>query len=289
MPSLDHAVLVELFRRRPELGPRLLRTQLGLTLPRHARVEVREGVLDAPEGEEFRADLVLSCTDGLERVKFAVVLEAQRAPDNRKRYAWPVYLAMLRWKLKAPVLLLVVTPSARVVRWARAPIVLGGTALHLPSVIGPAETPRITDLAVARDWPELAVLSARMHGASPDGEPVLLAALEALTVVDPEMVRVYARFIDDTLPRNRPTCWRGPTMLRDEFKNVTLPKHFQQWEARGEARGKADALLSVLRARGWAPDEETRARIAACNDVQALDRWIARAVTEPTLDAVFAA
>lgn len=129
-----------------------------------------------------------------------------------------------------------------------------------------------------------------MHGAAPDGEPVLRAALEALTVVDPELARVYIRFIDDTLPRDRPSCWKGPAMLRDEFKHVTLPKHFQQWvdlgERRGKAEGKAEALLAVLAARGVAVDDAARARIHACTNPAALDRWIARAVTAPDLDAI---
>ena len=79
-------------------------------------------------------------------------------------------------------------------------------------------------------------------------------------------------------------------MLRDEFKHVTLPKHFQQWvdlgERRGKAEGKAEALLAVLAARGVAVDDAARARIHACTNPAALDRWIARAVTAPDLDAI---
>ncbi len=145
----------------------------------------------------------------------------------------------------------------------------------------------MTDLDQVRREPELAILSARMHGAAPDGEPVLRAALEALGVVDPEMVPVYARFVYDTLPHDRPTCWKGPDMLRDEFKNVTLPKPFQEWVDLGEARGRASALLAVLEARGLEVDEATRTRITTCTRLATLNRWIARAATAATLDAVF--
>ncbi len=98
-------------------------------------------MLDAPGGAEFRADLVLKLLDHAGKVLLAVVLEVQRGKDYRKRYSWPVYLAMLRWKLRTPVLLLVVTPSTEVVSWARRPVVLGDTMPLLPRVIGPAETP----------------------------------------------------------------------------------------------------------------------------------------------------
>jgi hypothetical protein len=55
-----------------------------------------------------------------------------------------------------------------------------------------------------------------------------------------------------------------------------------------EARTKADALFAVLGARGIAVDDTGRASILACRDLATLDRWIIRAVTAPTLDAIFA-
>lgn len=54
-----------------------------------------------------------------------------------------------------------------------------------------------------------------------------------------------------------------------------------------EARAKADALFTVLGARGLVVDDTRRASVLACRDLAALDRGIARAVTAPTLDAVF--
>ena len=56
----------------------------------------------------------------------------------------------------------------------------------------------------------------------------------------------------------------------------------------GKAIGEADALAVVLRTRGFAVDALTSDRIAACDDVEQLRRWIARAVTAHTLTDVFA-
>ncbi len=62
----------------------------------------------------------------------------------------------------------------------------------------------------------------------------------------------------------------------------------EQIEARGRVLGEAEALRTVLAARGLSLDETTRARIAQCSDATVLKRWIAQAATATTLDQVFA-
>jgi hypothetical protein len=57
--------------------------------------------------------------------------------------------------------------------------------------------------------------------------------------------------------------------------------------AEGHKAGKMAALLAVLAARGFSMTAEARARIEACNDETTLDRWIARAITAPSLEDVF--
>ncbi|HEY3356065.1 MAG TPA: hypothetical protein VGQ83_22625, partial [Polyangia bacterium] len=54
-------------------------------------------------------------------------------------------------------------------------------------------------------------------------------------------------------------------------------------KAEGQAEGKAQALLTILSARGLALAPAQRARILACRDLAQLDRWIARAVTAPSV------
>ncbi len=58
-------------------------------------------------------------------------------------------------------------------------------------------------------------------------------------------------------------------------------------EARGELVGERRALETLLAARGIAVDEGTSARIFACDDREQLVRWIARAATADSIDAVF--
>jgi hypothetical protein len=60
-------------------------------------------------------------------------------------------------------------------------------------------------------------------------------------------------------------------------------------KAEGLAKGKAEAVLAVLEARGLAISDEERARLLGCTDLDALERWVRKAVTVKTAAALFAA
>jgi hypothetical protein len=55
--------------------------------------------------------------------------------------------------------------------------------------------------------------------------------------------------------------------------------------ARGEAHGRAQALLGVLAARGLDVTAGARARVLACEDTATLDRWLALAATATAAEA----
>lgn len=65
---------------------------------------------------------------------------------------------------------------------------------------------------------------------------------------------------------------------------VALEKVLDRAEARAEIRGEARALLTLLEARGLSVSDEQRARVLACADLEALERWIRRAATASTTD-----
>ena len=79
---------------------------------------------------------------------------------------------------------------------------------------------------------------------------------------------------------------KSPAYLK--FVEDVMRDHGPRLEARAAAQAKADALLTILHARGVAVDEARRASVLACRDLAALDRWITRAATASTADAVFA-
>jgi hypothetical protein len=55
-------------------------------------------------------------------------------------------------------------------------------------------------------------------------------------------------------------------------------------EARGGVRGQANAVLTILDARGIAVPDGVRAEIAECTDHDKLDRWIRRAATATKIE-----
>ena len=71
--------------------------------------------------------------------------------------------------------------------------------------------------------------------------------------------------------------------MRSSRRAITGPPS----EPKGEAAGKAAAILAVLGARGVPVSDEARAHIEVCGDVATLDRWIARAATAPSTGEVF--
>ena len=78
--------------------------------------------------------------------------------------------------------------------------------------------------------------------------------------------------------------------VRDEIQQVLAISEAKLAEGHksGLVEGKIAAILAVLAARGLPVSAEARARIEACKDEATLDRWIARAATTASAEAVFA-
>ena len=74
------------------------------------------------------------------------------------------------------------------------------------------------------------------------------------------------------------------TKLRAEFEQFKADLRHE-----GRKEGKAEALLSVLTARGLALSDALRAQILSCQDLATLDRWLARALTAQTATDVLSA
>ncbi len=68
--------------------------------------------------------------------------------------------------------------------------------------------------------------------------------------------------------------------------NPALAAVRQEGHKEGRAAGQAEALLTVLSARGFAVSAEVRARILGERDPATLQRWIGRAVAAPSLQEV---
>ncbi len=62
---------------------------------------------------------------------------------------------------------------------------------------------------------------------------------------------------------------------------------YDQGVQHGEARGKAEGVLMLLSSRNIAVSDVERARILACTDLEALDRWLVCAATAASVAELF--
>ena len=231
-----------MFRHRPTLAAELLSTSFGLTVPQHDRVHIGSGETTPIE---HRADAVVELRSG-DRPVLAIVVEVQLKSDPDKRYSWPVYLTMVRARLRCPTVLLVVSPRAATARWCATPVELGPGNRFVASVLGPDQIPALTDPEVAVRNPELAVLSAIAHGGRKDGVGVLEALPPALVSVDEDHWTMYYDLVLTVLPVAARRHLEELMTTTYQYQSDFARKYFAEGEAQGEVR----ALLLVLAARG---------------------------------------
>lgn len=276
MPSKPHEWLVELFRNRPLLAPKLLRDALHAELPRFTEARVDSADLSDIQPTQHRADLVVLL---LEKVPvLGIVVEAQLSRDNDKQFAWPVYVATLRARFKCPVWLLVVTTDEAIARWAAKPIELGGGNRFVPLVLHPSVVPEVTDEAQAQSDPELAVLSAMAHGQGADSEKavqIALAALSALRGLDPRRSTMYFDFVQTSLSEAARRAMQAMDPAKYEYQS--------DFARRYVAEGRAALVIRQLTLRFGPLAEGVEARIAQAS-IEQLDAIGERLLSAQTLD-----
>jgi hypothetical protein len=285
--SLQHESLLLLFRNRPELAPQLLGEVLGLTLPRWTEARVESAELSQVVPTEYRADLVVLFLEG--KPCFAIVVEVQLSRDEDKRRSWPPYLTNLRSRVGCPTALLVVAPDAAIARWCARPIELGRPGFVLkPLVLGPDSIPIVVDEAVAREAPELAVLSAMAHGHEEVGATIASTVLAAVKRLEGERVRLYVDLVLGSLSHAARGALEALMMSgKYEYQSEFARKYVAQGRAEGLQEAERTAVFEVLDARGLAVEEPARQRILACVDPAQLKRLLRKAATARTTEELF--
>ncbi|GII80558.1 hypothetical protein Sru01_55400 [Sphaerisporangium rufum] len=300
MPKREHEIWLELLKERPSLAADLVACVQPNAVPAFAKARLESADLSDYQPTEYRADSVVRLLTGDQTV-MAVIVEIQLSRDKKKPWSWPAYLAGLRARLECPVVLLVISPDDAIARWCAHPIVLGHPGLVLtPLVLGPVQMPKIIDPAHAQDNPELAVLSAIIHGDGGDGEKVLAAMLQGLEHVELDQAKGYIDQVLAMLPAAAGQILEammstGTREYKSDFarhyygqgKAEGLAEGEAKGEARGEAKGEAKMLLLVLAGRGIAVPAGARARILDCTDLAQIEEWGGRAGTIDTIDDLF--
>jgi len=160
MPSPRHEAIVQLIRDKPSIllacGDAVARA-----LPAEPRFDVVDTSVTDLAPRTFHGDLAFLATGCDGRDPVVVLVEGQLRPDEGARRRWSLKLAALGVRHGCRAILVVVTPSAAVARWAAKVQPSSPGALSLaPIVIGPDAIPRIESPGQALEAPELAVLAA---------------------------------------------------------------------------------------------------------------------------------
>lgn len=212
-----------------------------------------------------------------EAPRAAVVVEVQLSVDTDKAWSWPLYLASLRARLRCGVALLVVTTDEAVAEWAARPVEMGHPGFLLaPLVVGPKGVPLVRDEEHAQRDPELAVLSALVHGRDVQAAEVAMAALNAARQLDDNRAALYVDLVLAHISGATRALLEELMASRNyEYQSDFARRYFGE----GRAEGEAEAILKVLATRNIDVPADARERILSCKDLALLDTWLTRAVT----------
>jgi Domain of unknown function (DUF4351) len=293
MSSYLHELLILLFRNRSESAADLLRA-IDVHLPEYDDVRFESSDLSNLRPAEYRADLVLFLERGPRKV-LGIIVEVQLAYDEDKPYAWPAYVANLRARHRCPVCLLVITIEEAVSRWAGRSIELGPGTRCNPWVVGPSNTPPVTDLQDAKENVELAVLSAIEHGQSADvalAARIASAAIVASAAIDAERSRLYLDLVLISLSKSAPELLEATmNSLGYEYQSDFARRYVAQGRAEGQAEGRVEGktegrvemVLKLLLLRFGPLTDAAQGRIRSAGDAQ-IDALAERLLTAKTLE-----
>lgn len=281
MPSQLHEALLLLFRNRPQLVPELLRDALRAVLPEYSDIKIDSADLTEVQPAEYRADLVVLLSNGAPVQ--GIVIEVQLSVDERKRFVWPAYVTNLRARWRCPVCLLVLCPDVAVARWARRPMELGCMNTFAAGVLDPEGVPQIIDEATAATAPELAVLSAMIHGHDADVTKAarIAAIAQGVSVgLDADRSKLYLDLVLNSLSEAARAVLQE-TMLPFEYE------YQSDFARRYVAQGRADIVTRQLTARFGSLSTTVQDQIAA-SSMEELNRIGDRLLTAASLQEALA-
>jgi hypothetical protein len=303
--SFPHEGFIELVRNRPDLVVDLLTRSLHVEVPRFTRVQLIEAALNEVAPVEHFADalVILAAED---QPVLGVIVEAQLRRDDRKHYTWPQYAMNARARHECPCIVVVVTTSRRVARWASQPIDVGNGTVFRQRIIGPQSIPKLTDPGRVAREPELAVLSAMAHGRrnTPIARRIAVAAFTGLSrLPDDDQRLLYSLLVERSLSVALRKALEMQADIR-KYMSASQRRSYDKAKAEGElkgraegelkgraegelkgrAEGKAEAVLTILAKRGLSVTPRQRRKIRGCIDLATLDRWLERALSVASVD-----
>lgn len=263
-------------------------TSVGLNVPDDLELQPGPDALRERGTPDFLPDgTFLACGTTTPDTRHVFVLEVQLGKDGAKHYTWPLYVVVLRRRLRCPATLVVFTDSDEVARWAIRPIDVGSGMVMRPLVIGPQQVPCDLSWEQCRNTPALAVLAVVAHGRGPEAMRIgrrALDSIEPMVARGDERVILYVDVIHTYLDR---------TVLDEILENEMsfgyqpISPYFKRLRAEGLAEGMVRMLERLLDHRGLQPSDHQRRRVVACKDPMLLQRWFDRAFRATSMAEVF--
>ncbi|MFN3200503.1 MAG: hypothetical protein ACE366_19040 [Bradymonadia bacterium] len=290
MPGVLHEIIVSLFTTRPQLAVELWHASGQPPLPKYDGLQGGKLNLAQATTAAYDADEATTLTlDG--EPQMALIVEVQLDTDDDKLFSWPSYVASARFKKRCEAAVLVIALTDRVARWARQPIHMGGGNMFHPIVIGPEQTPIVTDPELAVHNPELMLLSTIVHGKGAHGSEIAGAAAAVVRTLDEDKYDLYTDMVLARLSRIAKEVFSH--MLRN--LKITEPfseEYKQAFEAaklqaarEAELRKARETLKKLMRLKFQSLSADHEAFIDAA-ELTTLDRALERILVAETPGAV---
>jgi hypothetical protein len=286
-PSFIHEGVIALVRDEPAFAANLLRDLFHVEVPHFDEARLTEAALNELLPVEYYADAVVLFDVIYDKKQpvFGTIFEVQLERKDRKRYTWPLYAVAARARYECPFVVTAVTPDPAVARWASQPIDIGDGMIFRVRVIGPDGIPQVTDHDQALREPQLAVLSVVAHGGGDVDVAVSIAraAVSAVLTLPEEQRLLYSALIEKALSEAARKALAMENQI-EKFFSEGHRRSYDRGKAEGEAKGKAEALMMILKRRGKTITDEQQQHILACTDVAIVDRWLDRALSVTSID-----
>jgi hypothetical protein len=143
----------------------------------------------------------------------------------------------------------------------------------------------VTDESLARDNPELAVLSAMAHGQDADVERALeiaFVAQKASVGLDADRCRIYCDLIRNSLGKAARSALKNMDPQKYVFQSEFARKYIALGTKKGAAKGRAAIVIRQLTLRFGPLDSATRQTVQRASVAQ-LDAIAERLLTARTL------
>jgi ribosomal protein L13E len=279
-----HDTPLKLCRERPAFAVELADELLGIPMPDHDEVLAYSESATDVEVRDLNADNVVVCRKGKWN-RIGIIVEVQREKDCRKHFSWPAYQANIRHRIQAPVLLIVVCPKPSVAAWAAEPIETGQPGSHFRmQVLSSANYPKLTEPSGTGALAERMVLGTLIHEHADDIEQLLTVAAEELASRSDEVAKRYTEYMLGQLSEHPRTILEA--LMQQEtypYQSKLLADRRAEGKVEGKVEGEADALLTVIEARGLPITASQRRQIEDCKDLNRLKSWLKRVATAPSV------